>query len=106
MSALALARATRRRHGAASWKADTKDSAMERELTDFIASVEENRKTSLQRRMESMVARRADPQAFKQALSARRHRKRMRRAPRAPFQPFSEFLRTSLPRPKTTLKLA
>ncbi|REG48565.1 hypothetical protein B0G80_4811 [Paraburkholderia sp. BL6669N2] len=70
MAALALARVTRRRHGAASWKPGAKDSAMERELSNFIASAEENRTTSLQHRTESTVARRADGQAFKQALNA------------------------------------
>jgi hypothetical protein len=70
MAALALARATRRQHGAASWKAGAKDSAMERQLSDFIASAEENCETSLQRRTEYPVAWRADAQAFKQALSA------------------------------------
>jgi hypothetical protein len=70
MVALALARTTRRRHGAAPWKPGAKDSAMERELSDFIASAEEKRKASLQRRTESTVARRDDAQALKQALGA------------------------------------
>ncbi|MGF6971500.1 hypothetical protein OKW43_008595 [Paraburkholderia sp. WC7.3g] len=70
MEALALARTTRRRHGAATWKPGAKDSAMERELSDFIANAEEKRKASLERRTESTVGRRADAQPFNQALSA------------------------------------
>ena len=69
-AALALARATRRRHGAATWKPGVKDSAMERELSDFIASAEEKRKVSLDRRKESMVDRRADTRPFENPLSA------------------------------------
>jgi hypothetical protein len=69
MAALALARATRRRHGAARWKPGAKDSALERELSDFIANAEEKRKESLERRMESTVDRRVDVQRFKQVLS-------------------------------------
>ncbi|MGU7774711.1 hypothetical protein ACV229_31625 [Burkholderia sp. MR1-5-21] len=68
--ALALARATRRRHGAATWKPGAKDSAMERELSEFIKSAEEKRKASLERRTASTVGRRADAQPFKQPLSA------------------------------------
>ncbi|MDR6496330.1 hypothetical protein J2797_006257 [Paraburkholderia terricola] len=70
MAALALARSTRRRHGAATWKPGAKDSAMERELSDFIANAEEKRKAWLERRTESTVARRADAQPFSQALGA------------------------------------
>lgn len=70
MSALALARATRRRHSAATWKPGAKDSAMERELSDFIATAEEKRKASLERRTESTLGRRTDAQPFKQPLSA------------------------------------
>ncbi|MDR6413249.1 UNVERIFIED_ORG: hypothetical protein ABIC62_006684 [Burkholderia sp. 1595] len=70
MAALALARTTRRRHGAATWKPGAKDSAMERELSDFIANAEEKRKAWLERRTESTVARRADTQPFSQALGA------------------------------------
>ena len=70
MSALALARATRRRHGAAKWKPGAKDSALERELSDFIATAEEKRKASLERRIESTPGRRVDAQPFKQPLSA------------------------------------
>ncbi|CAB3799361.1 hypothetical protein LMG28614_04949 [Paraburkholderia ultramafica] len=68
--ALALARATRRRHGAARWKPGAKDSAMERELSDFIATAEEKRTASLERRTESAPGRRADAQPFQQPLSA------------------------------------
>jgi hypothetical protein len=70
MSALALARATRRRHGVTKWKPGAKDSAMERELSDFIANAEEKRKASLERRTESTVERRSDAQPFNQPLSA------------------------------------
>ena len=48
MSALALARATRRRFGATPWKPGAKDSSMERELSDYIANAEAKRKASLQ----------------------------------------------------------
>ncbi|WP_244186786.1 hypothetical protein [Paraburkholderia steynii] len=48
MSALVLARATRRRFGVETWKPGAKDSAMERELSDFIANAEARRKASLQ----------------------------------------------------------
>lgn len=71
--ALAMARATRRRHGAAAWKPGAKDSAMERELSDFIANAEEKRKAALDRRADLTVARRvdsADKPAFSQPLSA------------------------------------
>ncbi len=70
MAALALARTTRRRHGVATWKPGAKDSAIERELSDFIENAEEKRKASLHRRAESMTDRRADTPEFKQALSA------------------------------------
>lgn len=70
MAALALARATRRRHGTATWKPGAKDSALERELSDFIANAEEKRKESLERRTESLVGRQTDAQPFKHALSA------------------------------------
>ncbi|WP_449184712.1 hypothetical protein [Trinickia sp. YCB016] len=70
MAALALARTTRRRHGAATWKPGVKDSAMERELSDFIANAEEKRKESLERRTGPTLGRRADVQPFKQQLSA------------------------------------
>ncbi|WP_246217506.1 hypothetical protein [Paraburkholderia panacisoli] len=69
-AALELARATRRRHGAATWRPGVKDSAMERELSDFIASAEEKRKVSLDRRKESMIDRRADARPFETPLSA------------------------------------
>jgi hypothetical protein len=69
-AAMALARTTRRRYGAATWKPGAKDSAMERELSDFIANAEEKRKVSLERRTESTVDRATDAQPFKQALSA------------------------------------
>jgi hypothetical protein len=70
MAALALARTTRRRHGAARWKPGAKDSAMERELSDFIVNAEEKRKASLERRAEFTVDRRTDAQPFRQAVSA------------------------------------
>ncbi|MFM0342210.1 hypothetical protein [Paraburkholderia fungorum] len=44
MAALALARAARRRHGTARWRPGAKDSALECELSDFIADAEEKRK--------------------------------------------------------------
>lgn len=69
MTALALARTTRRRHGAARWKPGAKNSAMERELSDFIETAEEERKALLQRRAESVISRRDDAQGFKEALS-------------------------------------
>lgn len=69
MAALALARTTRRRHGAATWKPGAKDSAMERELSDFIKNAEEERKTSLQRRAESVTSRRADVPGLNEALN-------------------------------------
>jgi hypothetical protein len=70
MAALALARTTRRRHGAAAWKPGAKDSAMERELSDFIANAEEKRKASLERQTVFTAGRRADTPALNQALSA------------------------------------
>jgi hypothetical protein len=70
MSALALARATRRRHGAAAWKPGAKDSDMERELADFIANAEEKRKALLDRRTEASVERRGETQSFGQAVNA------------------------------------
>lgn len=70
MAALALARTTRRRHGAATWKPGVKGSALERELSDFIANAEEKRKESLERRTGPTVARRAEVQPFKQTLGA------------------------------------
>jgi hypothetical protein len=69
-AALALARTTRRRHGAATWKPGVKDSEMDRELSDFIASAEEKRKVSLDRRKESIIDRRAGTQPFESPLSA------------------------------------
>jgi hypothetical protein len=69
MAALALARATRRRHGAAAWKPGAKDSAMERELSDFITNAEEERKASLERRAESSVGLSGEAQLFTHALS-------------------------------------
>jgi len=70
LAALALARTTRRRHGAAKWRPGAKDSAMERELSDFIVNAEEKRRASLERRTESMVGRRTDAQPLNHALSA------------------------------------
>jgi hypothetical protein len=69
MAALALARTTRRRHGTATWKPGAKDSALERELADFIGNSEEKRKESLERRVVSTVGWRADTQSFGQARS-------------------------------------
>lgn len=71
MSALALARTTRRRHSVAKWKPGAKDSALERELSDFTVAAEEKRKTSLEHRTESTPPRRVDSsQPFAQSLSA------------------------------------
>ncbi|MPW24013.1 hypothetical protein GCT13_46990 [Paraburkholderia sp. CNPSo 3157] len=70
MSALALARATRSRHGAAAWRPGAKDSAMERELSDFIAKTEEKRRTSLERRTDSVPDGRTNMQPLKEALCA------------------------------------
>jgi len=70
LAALALARTTRRRHGAAKWRPGAKDSAMERELSDFVVNAEEKRRASLERRMESTVGRQADAQPLKHVLSA------------------------------------
>jgi len=41
MTALALARTTRRRHGGARWNPGAKNSAMKRNLSDFIETAEE-----------------------------------------------------------------
>jgi hypothetical protein len=70
MSALSLARITRRRHGVVTWKPGAKDSDIERELADFIADAEEKRKVALERRTGSTVGLRADSQPFGQPLSA------------------------------------
>lgn len=69
-SALTLARVTRRRHGAARWKPGTKDSALERELSDFIATAEEKRKASLLARTDFAVGPQAKARPFEQPLSA------------------------------------
>jgi hypothetical protein len=69
-AALALARETRRRHGAAKWKPGTRDSALDRELSDFIANAEEKRKATLARRTESSTERLVDPTPLKQVLRA------------------------------------
>ncbi|WP_238554777.1 hypothetical protein [Paraburkholderia hospita] len=69
-AALLLARATRRRHGAAAWKPGAKDSALERELADFIANGEEKRKASLERRCQLSVIRQSDAQPLNQPLGA------------------------------------
>lgn len=68
IAALAFARATRRRHGAAAWKPGAKDSAMERELSNVIANAEEKRKASRERRTESSTGQRSDVQLVKQVL--------------------------------------
>ncbi|MBP0590709.1 hypothetical protein J8I87_13470 [Paraburkholderia sp. LEh10] len=70
MAALSLARVTRRRHGAATWKPGAKDSAMERELSDFIASAEDKRKASLERRKVVTSDQRIGTQPFEQPLGA------------------------------------
>lgn len=70
MAALALARAVRRRHGISAWKPGARDSAIERELSEFISITEEKRKTSLERRPEHSVGRRSDVQPLQQALTA------------------------------------
>ncbi|TDN70117.1 hypothetical protein B0G77_3567 [Paraburkholderia sp. BL10I2N1] len=70
MSALALARVTRRRHGVVRWQPGAKDSAIERELSDFIADAEEKRKALLERRTGSMVGSPADSQPFRHPLNA------------------------------------
>ncbi|MGA9919488.1 hypothetical protein [Paraburkholderia sp.] len=69
-SALTLARVTRRRHRAAKWKPGAKDSAMERELSDFIANAEEKRKASLERRRDFATGPQAKAPPFEQPLSA------------------------------------
>jgi hypothetical protein len=69
-SALALARVTRRRHRAAKWKPGAKDSAMERELSDFIANAEEKRKTLLERRTDFATSPQAKARPLEQSLSA------------------------------------
>jgi hypothetical protein len=68
--ALALARATRRRHGAATWKPGARDSALERELVDFIATAEEKRKASLRERTPSVVSGQVELQPLNGKLSA------------------------------------
>jgi len=68
-AALALARTTRRRHGAATWKPGAEDSAMERELSDFIAIAEETRTQSLERRTGPTAGWRADVRAPEHQLS-------------------------------------
>jgi hypothetical protein len=69
-AALALARTTRRRHGTAVWKPGVRDSALDRELSDFIVSAEEKRKTTLDQRTESASSRSVDPQPLRQVLRA------------------------------------
>ncbi|PTB30853.1 hypothetical protein C9I56_00185 [Paraburkholderia caribensis] len=69
-AALVLARATRRRHGAATWKPGAKDSSFERELVDFIANAEEKRKASLRERTPSVASARVERQPLDQPLSA------------------------------------
>jgi hypothetical protein len=53
--ALTLARATRRKHGAAPWKPGAKDSNLERELSDFITRSEQQRKTLRERHKQFMT---------------------------------------------------
>lgn len=69
-AALTLARITRRRHGAARWKPGAKDSAMERELSDFIASADQMRQASSDDRTELAVTRRTEARPFEQPASA------------------------------------
>jgi hypothetical protein len=69
-SALTLARVTRRRHGATKWRPGTNDSALERELSDFIETVEQNRKASLQGRTDFAVDPQAKARPFEQPLGA------------------------------------
>lgn len=69
MTTLALAQTKRRRHGAARWNPGAKNSAMERNLPDFIETAEEEHKALLQRRAESVISRRTDVLGFKEALS-------------------------------------
>jgi hypothetical protein len=52
------------------WKPGVKDSAMDRQLSNFIACAEEKRKVSLDRRKESTVDRRADTRPFENPLGA------------------------------------
>lgn len=68
--ALDLARVTRRRHGAATWKPGAKDSSMARELSDLIKAAEEKRNASVDLQTEAALGRPAHPQPFKQPLSA------------------------------------
>ncbi|SFU26324.1 hypothetical protein [Paraburkholderia aspalathi] len=69
-SALTLARATRRRHRATTRKPGAKDSAMERELSDFIVTVEEKRKAYLERRTDFAIEPQAKARPFEQPLGA------------------------------------
>jgi hypothetical protein len=70
LAALALARTTRRRHGARAWKPGARDSAIERELSDFVAAAEAKRKAALERRSEVSFGRRTDTQPLQQPLTA------------------------------------
>lgn len=70
MSALALARSTRRRHGVSKWKPGAKGSDIERELLDFVTKAEEERKASLERRTEFTPGWRHDTSSFNQPLTA------------------------------------
>ncbi|WP_248295425.1 hypothetical protein [Paraburkholderia sp. UYCP14C] len=70
MSALALARITRRRHGAVALKFGAKVSVMERELSDFIAKAEAKGKASLEQPTQFNLERSTDTRPFKQAISA------------------------------------
>jgi hypothetical protein len=69
-SALTLARATRRRHRATKWKPGVKDSAMELELSDFIANAEEKHKASLEQRRDFTTGPQAKAPSLEQPLSA------------------------------------
>lgn len=68
-AALVLARATRRRHGAATWTPGARDSALERELVDFIANAEAKREASLRERTPSVASARVELQPLNQPLS-------------------------------------
>jgi hypothetical protein len=70
VSALSLARVTRRRHGAAAWRLVGKYSTMESELSDFVAKAEAKRKGLLKRPAQVNLERSTDTQPFKRAISA------------------------------------
>ncbi|WP_144140731.1 hypothetical protein [Paraburkholderia sp. BCC1884] len=69
-SALTLARVIRRRHGAAKWRPVTTDTALERELSDFIATAEQKRRASLQGRTDLAIDSQVTARPFEPPLSA------------------------------------